>query len=196
MGLKCANCNGNAVLAEDLFLDWGQRDGTVDCYRVGSCEACKDMVREEIAVIFKRRDGNAANAFVAGCILHVRFMPQGGHRVVIWSHCKDFRSWDKTRWIFDAARGKRSRTRDERGQHPYVTALGNPRFVNRFDWRGWVKNPTGGSSTYEMISVEENERGLPYKAAFVRQWVRDLSADWQPTFVEGYPPVRVMKNAS
>jgi len=172
------DCSREATFGEYLFLDWGRKKGDVWVYQVASCQDCRVGIREEIVKIFSRRaKASKANPLVCGSIFHVipTGRKAGEHRVVIWSDCKDFRSWDKARRMWTSARhGK------------FYSLLGKPRYVNRYDWRGWsVKNQ---GPKYDLQPLEHARYGFPYVHALVYHWCQQLPDDWTPTLIEDLPP--------
>lgn len=177
--LLCVRCQAPAVYAEQLHLDWNHKDGRVDSYLVGACEACRETVRDQIVSYFNVSGAQSANPFVGGCVFQAVFAGTSSapRRVILWSDVKRFRSWNKSNTI--------RRRAIEPG--PFRDTLGNPSyFVNALDWRGW--SPGSDTRKYALTSAQDVERAIPVVASFIRAWVHSLPADWTPTFQFGLPP--------
>src|SRR6185369_5303074 len=102
---ECIICGAAATYGDLLFLDWGQRDARIDTFLITACDDASHRadLREDVVKVFQRKKGSARNAFVGGGIFHVlpldNRQPEGPHRIIIWSDCKDFRAWDSARRI-------------------------------------------------------------------------------------------------
>jgi len=182
----CVNCGGRAVYREDIYLDWGMRNGTVEVYAAAACSGCKHTVRDEVVKLFPRRnalDGNRlkANPFVGGCIIHVVPLGDGKRRVMIWSDIKDRLGWTYAHDIWRRVIGKRPRQKELFQEKIF----GNPTVVTIADWRGW--NAQGRFGKYDIPTVETTGYGRPYVTAFIRRWVKDLPSQWEPQFIPGLP---------
>ena len=184
--MKCIICGNNASYGEYLYLNWGQKAGKIDTYLVTACNTHRQEIRERVVRMFGSKGGrNQRGPLVAG-IIHVIPLNQERHKhkVVIWSNIQNSSAWNAAGKIW-----KNTFYKDGSFQQ----VLGNPLYVNRYDWRGYGWKGYGlspNSPKYDLQPLNQAEYGNPYVILFLRKWVIGLPSEWEANpvldFPEGY----------